>query len=325
MSETTNPQVGTEGPTREFRVRMMFHPSHRVPDLGEVERWFEQVFGRLSPPLAATMRTPPRGYPTDYSTFTPIRDVLFYTVDPSRYVHDGVQRYPTVTEPHLDGLGWYVEGITEAYFELRRQGIRMTDQFEELVEEDDLPDNAGGTREMFFTLRADTGLRHQFIPMRQMPVDPRTADHWVLPAVSEEDPLGIVCCSYHTVLTCQPERALKFVVDMLGGNVVHEGRNQLLGASSTYVHLADTTLEFAVPDRGTAAYAQWSTREPDDTYHAITWMVADLEQVARQLESRGVRIQTRADEFLITDPSTSIGIPWGFSPTLIPGDPRLTP
>jgi len=144
----------------------------------------------------------------------------------------------------------------------------------------------------------------------------------VLPPVSNDDPLGLERCSHHTVLTRQPERALRFVVDILGGEVVHEGRNDLLGAGSTYVYLADTMLEFAVPDTGTAAYTLWAKNDPNDTYHAITWKVVDLDRAKRHLETHGVRIQMQSDDTLVTDPRTSIGIPWGFSRTLIRGDPR---
>src|SRR4051812_23839122 len=100
---------------RSFRVTMMYHPSHHVTDLAEAERFFEEVFGRTSTPLASMMRDAPArdGYPTDYSTFTPIQDVLFDAIDPKRYVLLGKQRYKTVTEPHLKGFGWYVEGMPE--------------------------------------------------------------------------------------------------------------------------------------------------------------------------------------------------------------------
>ena len=84
-----------DGHRGDYRVTMMYHPSHHVPDLGEAERWFADVFGRPSTNLAELRRgAPPRpGYPSDYSTFTFIGDVLFDTIDPKRYVLLGVQRY----------------------------------------------------------------------------------------------------------------------------------------------------------------------------------------------------------------------------------------
>jgi hypothetical protein len=88
------------------------------------------------------------------------------------------------------------------------------------------------------------------------------------------------------------------------------------------VSLADSILEYAVPDAGTEADADWVEDEPNDTYHSITWKVADLERAERHLQAQGVRIQLRSDDTLVTDPATSLGIPWGFTSKLTPGDPR---
>jgi hypothetical protein len=35
-----------------------------------------------------------------------------------------------------------------------------------------------------------------------------------------------------------------------------------------------------------------------------------------------VRILMRSSDTLVTDPATSLGIPWGFTSAVIPGDPR---
>ena len=104
---------------------------------------------------------------------------------------------------------------------------------------------------------------------------------------------------------------------------MHEGRDEIRGTSSTYVHLADSMLEYAVPDVGTSAHADWTHDDPNDTYHAITWKVADLGRAEHHLEAQGVRIQVRSDDTIVTDPDTSLGVPWGFTTTLTPGDPRL--
>jgi hypothetical protein len=143
-----------------------------------------------------------------------------------------------------------------------------------------------------------------------------------VPPVSDADPLGIERCSHHTVLTKQPERALRLYVDGLGAEIIHEGRNELLGSTSTYAHIGDATLEYAVPDEGTAAHDDWAQNHPRDTYHSITWKVVDLERVQRHLETQGVAILTRSEDTIVTNPETSLGIPWGFSTKLMHGDPR---
>ena len=167
---------------------------------------------------------PPRpGYPTDYSTFTSISDVLFDTIDPKRYVLLGVQRYATVEQPHLKGFGWYIEGMPELYRELQHHGIAVTSQLDELADGEDPPTAAGSAMPLFFTLAGRCGLRYEFLPAIPFPLDPRIAPDWSVPAVSDKDPLGIECCSHHTVLTLRPERALKLIVDVLVGKGCPQG------------------------------------------------------------------------------------------------------
>lgn len=311
-------------PDAGFRVTRLYHPSHHVTDLAEGEAWFERVFGRASRPMAEMTRNAPasEGYPTDYSTFTPINDVLFDMIDPKRYVLQGVQRYPTVDKPHLKGFGWYVEGIADAYRALRRVGVQMVGQMDEPADSDDPPTAPGSPMPIFFTVPESAGLRYEFLPQIPFPLDHRLAPDWELPPVSDDDPLGIERCSHHTVLTDRPERGLRVVVEALGGTVIHEGRDEVLGVDSTYVRLADAVFQYAVPDAGTPAHADWAAGAPNDTYHSITWKVADLDRVARHLEAQGVKVRTRTDEVIVTDPETSLGVPWGFTTTLTPGDER---
>jgi hypothetical protein len=324
MRDASDPSEPDRGPARPFRVTMMFHPSHHVLDLAEAERWFERVFGRSSTPLASMTRdTPPRpGYPDDYSTFTPVSDVLFDSIDPKRYVLLGVQRYATVAEPHLKAIGWYVDDMVEAYRDLSRLGIRVMSQLDEVADGDDPPTAAGSRMPLFFTVPEDAGLRYEIFPTMPFPLDPRTKPGWTVPRVSDHDPLRIERCSHHTILTDRPERATRFAVDAMGGQVIHRGRNHLLGATSTNVHLAGTVIEYAVPDAGTPAHVDWVKHAPNDAYYSITWKVTDLELVARHLLTEGVAIRTQTDDTIVTDPATSLGVPWGFTTTLSPGDPR---
>jgi hypothetical protein len=253
--------------------------------------------------------------------FTWIGDVCLDTLDPTKYVFDGIQRLPSIDSPHLRLISWYVDGVAELYREIRRNGIRITNQVDEVVEGDDPPLGYGGRTVLLFTVAEDTGLRYSFMPVTTVPWDDRLKPGWVSPP-SSASPLGIERCSHHTILTDRPEREVKLLVEVLGGRIVHEGRNELLGASSTYAHLAGSTVELATPDQGTAAYVDWTRNAPNDTYHSLTWKVADLDRAERHLETHGVRIQSRSQDTVITDAATSLNIPWGFSTSLIPGDPR---
>ncbi|MFV0318085.1 MAG: VOC family protein [Microthrixaceae bacterium] len=308
----------------QFRITRMFHPSHHVTDLDAAEAWFAEVFSRPSTPLSALTQGAPSssGYPSDYSTFTLIGDVLFDSIDPQRYVLDGIQRYASVARPHLKGIGWYVEGMPELYAALGASGIDVIDQFDELAEGDRPPTAAGSKMPLFFTAPRDTGLRYELFPAIDFPLDPRPENPDWTPQADPDDPLGIECCSHHTVLTDRTDRALRFAVDVMGGSIIHEGRDETTRAHGTYVQLADAIVEYAEPDHGSPAGLDWSQHAPDDTYHAITFRVNDLGVVDAHLRSRGVGIRTRTHDTIVTEPTTSLGVPWGFTKATVPGDLR---
>ncbi len=307
----------------DFRVTRLYHPSHHVTDLRSAEAWFERVFGRVSRPMAEMFKgQPDNGYPREYSTFTPLNDVLFDMIDPKLYVLNGVQQYASVDQPHLKGFGWYVQGIAEAYRSLRRAGVAMVGQTGEAADTDEPPTAPGSPMPIFFTVPESAGLRYEFLPQIPFPLDHRLAEGWQLEPPSDRDPLGLIQASHHTVLSGTPEKGLAVVRDGLGGRVIHEGRNEVLGTTSTFVHLADAVYEYAVPDDGPPADTDRQTPSPDDTYHTITWQVVDLDRAAAHLEKQGVVLRSRSATAIVTDPETSLGIPWVFTTTLVPGDPR---
>ena len=287
----------------------MYHPSHRVPDLDEAEEFFQRVFGRSSARLSS-LSTPERRMP-DYSTFTLIGDVLFDCIDPRRYVVAGEQRYPDVDRPQLEGMGWYVDGLESLYRSLRAHGFTVVDQLDRLAEGDDPPTAAGAPMPLCFTSAEDAGLRHELLPPIPFPLDPRVQEGWELPAPSADDPLGIVRCAHHTVLTQDIERALRLTVEVMGGTIVGRRRDEVLGAETSSVRLADAVLRYAVPDPGSPLRDGLVGTE--DSYHSLTWQVVELDRVERHLAAVGVGVVTRTDGLLVTDPATSLGIPCGFT------------
>ncbi len=295
-----------------FRVAMLYHPSHHVPDLDEAEAWFERVFGRPSTRLSTLSdRSPPEGWSNDYATFTPIADLLFDSIDPRRYVVAGHHLYEPVDEPRLKGLGWYVEGADELYHSLQDHGFTVLDQMGEVVDGDDAPMAAGARMPLFFTSPEDAGMRHEFLPPIPFPLDHRLAPGWSLESPAADDPLGIVRCARHTIRTDHPDRALRLLVDVLGGTVVREGFDDLLGVDATSVRLADTTIELAARERDRSDGGRPSVGDHDD-YWSIAFAVTDLDRAETHLRDQGVRIAARTDDALLTDPSTSLGIAWRF-------------
>ena len=315
---------------------MMYHPSHRVPSLDDAEGFFERVFGRPSHRLSSLSRpssgsaSEQRALP-DYSTFTPIADVLFDCIDPERYRPGGRACYDPVDQPRLAGFGWYVEGIASLYRLLQARGIGVVDQFGEPVDGVHPPTAAGSEMPLFFTAPDDAGLRYEFVPRFPFPLDPRLSNDWQPPSADEipaaDDPFGIVRCAHHTILTHRPERALRLVVDVLRGSVVHRGVDAATGADSVSVHLAGSILRYVTPSPGTEAWLALED-EPHDRYHSITWQVADLERAEAHLRAEGVGVTVvddaeRGAPVLVADPDTALGVPWGFVNVAVPGDPRV--
>jgi len=331
MTRPTAPApAGTDVAGRGFRLERTHHTSHHVPDLDEAARWVSRVFRRETVPIADILNdlTLDPEWPLDYSFYTFIADVAFNPIDPTRFVFKGQQYFPTVTEGKLKDFGFAIggdsaaDGMKHAYKALRREGFHAANTIGQVGESDEEPPPGPNVPTPFFALSSEAGLRYQFFPAEPFPHDARSEPGWVLPPVSAADPLGIECSQCYTVLSHQPERPLRLMVDALGGEVIAQGRNELLDAASTWVHLANTTMEFAKPDEGSPAYAKCESALPNDVFSAITWKVVDLGRVADHLEAQGVRIAHRTDDLLVTDPTTSLGVPWGFTTSFLPGDPR---
>lgn len=305
-----------------FRISMMWHPSHNVLDLDEAEEFYKRLFGAGSTNIEVMLSQAPsrKGFSRNYSTFTLIQDVLLDTIQPTRYIANGRQRYPTPKRPHLNRTCWYVEGSgTDFYRAIRRQEIRFTNQADEIIDADEIPGPFGPGP--LWVLAEDAGLLYSFLPAGPFPLDPRTKGDWVRPP-ADDNPLGIEFCSHHTVLTTQPDRARRLMVNALGGKVISEGRDELRAAAGPYVHLAGSTMHFGEPDAGSPADADLAEFLPKDCYHALTWKVIDLGRVERHLDKLGVKTLVRSDDTIITTPETGLGIPWGFTTSLVPGDPR---
>jgi hypothetical protein len=313
----------------DLQVKYAFHPTFHTPTLPYAEEFFQRVFNRPS----TLLETMPKGQepekpgdPRGYSAMTMISDVLIDCVCPDLHKINGVQTNPSVEQPILQNIGWYSDDVDETFRALRRAGIPLVTQLGKPVEGDEPPTpdqgGGGGPVKMYFTPPAEMGLRYQFITYFPMPIDPRTQPGWSLPPASEDSALGIEHLSHHVILTNTPARSVQLLVDALGGSVIHEGRDEQLGVTGPYVHLADAVFHFATPDAGSAGAAALAKKLPADQYYSMTWKVVDLDQVARHLDQAGVKIQSRTDDTIIADPATAFQVPWGFTTKSVPGDPR---
>ena len=194
---------------------------------------------------------------------------------------------------------------------MRRRDLRGTDMSDHVHDGADPPLDVSSTP-IIFTLPAETGLSYEFcvfMPHRDPRGDPPV--HAAIPF----DPLGIECCSHHTVLTDHKERALLLLVEVLGGRIVHEGRNDLLATQSTFVALANGVIELGQPlEEGSPAMQDWQSHAPDERTtrspgRSGTWIRRP--PTSRHRASGFKRGPTRRSSPIPRPPTTPPGVAWG--------------
>ena len=302
-----------------FKLGRIYHPSHRTPDLESVQTFFREVFGRHSLPrsslIMAGLVKQPLDFPADYCAFTPISDLFFDSIEPQKYIWKNRQPYASVSEPCLDGYGWGVdEGMQALWDVCQAHGIRLTDQWNNVVEGPVMPTASFKPTPLWWTLQDDTGLRYEFYPSSSITVyDHRTLPGWTIPGVSDFDPLSIIRTSHHTVLTNNPARALTLFVDILGGEVIDERINHAWDTQSTFIRIGTDVHELAVP-RGSDSLVSRALdkRAPLDAYYSLGFHVADLDKVIDTLKRNNIGLIYRSNTAVVADPVQAIGIPWGF-------------
>lgn len=316
-----------------FSISTVKHPIFWVDDLDDAASWFERVFGVPTTTTRQLMHyvEEREGYGLDYGIFHLVQDTFIESIDPDRLVIGGTTSFPLrgippIATPMLGHFGWYLDDASALFATLQERGMQCQNQVGEITSEMAFGGKVGYPS--FYVLREDAGLAYQFVecwPGEENAArtgDARLAPGWKLTPPPEEDDLGIEFCSHHTVVTQRPERVLTLFVDVLGGRVLHEGPNDVLGSHSTYVALGDGVFECAVPAAGGLTVAGALNPEPYDSYHSMTFLVRELERAEAHLQRQGVRVARRTDTAIVTDPATSYGVPWGFTTSLTPGDVR---
>jgi len=300
-------------------VVRMFHPTLSVPDLTAARSFFRTFFGRepieFAEYLSAREMAITPGYPTDYCFFVPIADVFFDCVDPSRHIFRGTQRARPVARPTLTFFGWAVRDVDLVYSSLAAAGVRFLDQSRRPYSGSSAPMAEFAKTKLFWTAEEDTGLGYEFYAADSIsPADPRGRAGWHVPPSDPKDPLGIRRCSHHTVITGNPGRALRIMVDILGGKVIHQAASPVSGTQSFYVQLADSIIEYnhdpAMDGVG------------PDSYVGITWHIVELDKVAGHLAALGIPAEQAAKDLIVAGPEQALGVRWGFTTATVPGDLR---
>jgi catechol 2,3-dioxygenase-like lactoylglutathione lyase family enzyme len=315
MSETTPVHAG------RATIPALYHPTIAVHDLDAARDWFRRVFSRVplrwEQTLDLDLLEP--DYPTNYSFFAFVADIHWVFLCPELHARGsltGQTRYRDVAEGMI-GLGWYTDDAVELFARLADAGIRSHDQKGRLIAPD-APPVSSFARDVLtgFTEPADTGIRYEFQETGRRhwefysrDADPRLRPDWDGPRLDPADPLGILLTSHHTIVTVDPTRVLDLYVGLLDGEIVARSRDDTQGMTSTFVRLADTVLEFAVPDAGSPEAE--AVAQGRDRYVGVTLQVADVEAAGRHLAEVGVETAPTAGGVAIP-PAAGFGAEWRF-------------
>jgi catechol 2,3-dioxygenase-like lactoylglutathione lyase family enzyme len=303
-------------------VPALYHPTIAVNDLDVAREWFRRVFHRTPLRWEQTLNLEylEPDYPVNYSFFAFISDVHWVFLCPPLHARgslSGQTRYKDVPDGMI-GLGWYTDGAVELFERLAAAGIRSHDQQGGLITSEAPPVSSYAT-DIYtgFTEPTDTGIRYEFQETGRRhwaaysrEADPRLRPDWSGPRLDPDDPLGILLTSHHTIITRQPERAVRLYTELLDGEVVAESRNEEIGARSTFVRLADTVLEFADPDPESRFFDR--VADGNDLYQGVTFQVAEVAAAHAHLQAAGVApVMTRGGGTTIT-PEHGFGAAWRF-------------
>lgn len=307
--------------TRTANVTKLYHPTLGVSDLEAARVWFRKVFGRpdlrWEDTLDLSLLEP--DYPTNYSFFAFITDFHFVVLCPSLHATGalaGQNRYAGVPDGMI-GIGWYTDEAVYLFEHLANIGFRSHDQKQQLITPENLPVSSIASDILVgFTYPEDAGLRHEFEELGERhrefysrKADPRLREEWK-PELDPNDPLKIVKSSHHTILTADLGRAKKLYLEGVNGRVVGEQHNTELDAESTYIHLGDAVVEFAVPDPG-SPFAD-KVAGGRDHYYGISLIVSDQKAVEEHLRGVGCNPRRVSDSTLTLEPEEAFGMQWRF-------------
>jgi catechol 2,3-dioxygenase-like lactoylglutathione lyase family enzyme len=319
----------------EATVPALYHPTVGVHDLDTARDWFRRVFGREPLRWEETLDLGllNADYPVNYSFFAFVCDTHWVFLCPELHARgslSGQKRYRTVREGMI-GLGWYTDDAVALFKHLAQAGVRSHDQQGQRITGEKpptssfLPDVLTG-----FTEPADTGIRYEFQETGRRhwakyseKADLRLRRDWTGREVIAHDPLGLLLTSHHTIVTRDLPRALRLYVELLHAAQIVSGRNLWIGGNSTFVRLADTMLEFVVPNEGSRFYDH--VADGHDLYHAVTYLVQDRPAVAAHLESIGIP-HTEVGDAIVIAPENGLGVEWRFVTALpYPASERRAP
>jgi catechol 2,3-dioxygenase-like lactoylglutathione lyase family enzyme len=339
----SEPVSGAATESRELAT-FMFHPSLLIRDRAEAERFFERAFGVPSVYQRVIM-TDNRleynnDYPTDYSIYTWVADVWFDALQPDLYRIEGRENADP-SYGRLVEIGWFVDDLAASIEACERAGVRVLNQHDAIVTTANVSEAASAASNdiaLFWMHPADTGLSLELCYMTPTfggkfgeVCFPPLTNGWQSPPMLGPNPLGVEFCSWHSILTTDLPRALKWACEVLGGRLIHRSFDQALQTENTYVWLGKSVLEFAQPvasdglayDNFQKKTSSLSGKVSEDVYWSIGFKVRDVKRAASHLESAGIAFEWLDDHRIMIDAQVGLGVYWCLTDQAVSSDPRI--
>lgn len=298
-------------------IGRLFHIIHMTGDLPALEKWYDDVF---------SVR---RGFLDHHYMPGEVRDASLVVLGDSvieplapAFRVDGWDAMPLGKfynrfGNHWHSIAWYTDDASEIWQRCTEAGIRVYVEGGKLTQERPSPASA------IMTHPKDTITQLEFMkpPEHLRAADPRLQDDWDPNWWIDNHPIQTPGLAYTTVLTRDLERAVHVYSNVLGGEVLHKSSSSLTGTDDVFVQLGDTVVELSTPTTG-GTIAATDLEANGEILHSAAYRVLDLDRTADYLGSHGITVLGRDDQTLVTDPSTTHGVPFRWTTWDVPGGPR---
>jgi catechol 2,3-dioxygenase-like lactoylglutathione lyase family enzyme len=299
-----------------FTIGKNFHIIHMTDDLDELDAWYDDVFGVLrfmNHQYADVLKRD--------ASLVLVGDLCIEPMAPAfrepGWEKVALGRFFNRFGKRWHSIAWYTgddQDMVELYQQLVSDNIRVYGGTGN-------PSQDGPPPGALFTHPADTYTQLEFMAPNAAMSDPRFHGSFDPAWWSNQHPLGIRQSSHVTVTVLDLPAARDRYVRSLGGTLLFESDIALTQTRSAFVALGDLVVELAQPVGSDSPIAADMERHHQSLY-AVTFQVRELEAARRYLESKAVTFTHEDGNTLLTDPTTTHGVVFGFTTWEIPNDLR---
>jgi catechol 2,3-dioxygenase-like lactoylglutathione lyase family enzyme len=304
-------------------VGRLFHVAHITEDLSPLDAWYDRVFapvrGIMDGHYAEGLRR--------MASMFVIGDAVIEVMSPSAEPEAAsmpIGRFFAKFGRHWHSVAWYDDDIRSTWDRMVAHGIPVLQaggHTDPPPDEGDIYTHPKGTFTQleFYQPQVAVGGPQAPGPF----ADPRFAPGWTARWEASPNPLGITRMASVTIVVPDLERATTTYAEGIGATLLGTGASELTGTRSAYVSVGpETVIELAQPTQADSLAGRDLATYPGGTCHAMTFTVADLDQVAAHLGQVGVSVLGRDESTIVIDPADAFGAPFRFTTWRAPGDPR---